>query len=106
MATIKDLKRMCLFSEFGCVTCPLGVFPGPCYPDFFPDNIDDIVDKWVAEHPIKTYAMDLFEKFPNALKVEEDGTPKCCWKFVYGDASYICESDCAKCWNREMKEDE
>lgn len=111
MATIKDLKSMCLSSGSDCATCPLvgcALVRGvkPCYPYSLPDNIDDIVDKWAAEHPIKTYAMDFFEKFPNALR-QNDGTPKCCWKFFYGDTSYICEpADCAKCWNREMKEDE
>ena len=100
MATIKDLKRMC--ESMMCKDCPF-VDLGCCEPNHFLDNADEIVDKWVAEHPVKTYAMDFFEKFPNASKVEEDGTPKCCWKFVYGDTSYICESaDCTKCWNREM----
>lgn len=104
MASIKDLKRMCK-EHSKCGGCPFIDFDC-CEPDHFPDNADEIADKWVAEHPVKTYAMDFFEKFPNALKVEEDGTPKCCWKFFYGDTSYICEpADCAKCWNREMKED-
>lgn len=105
MASIKDLKRLCSF-YIGCIDCPIKS-EYTCSVPRFPDNADEIVDKWVAEHPIKTYAMDFFNKFPNALKVEEDGTPKCCWKFFYGDTSYICEpADCAKCWNREMKEDE
>ncbi len=111
MASIKDLKRMC--ENMICKDCPLsGSDVANCWvhsvPIDYPDeDIDTIVDKWVAEHPVKTYAMDFFEKFPNASKVEEDGTPKCCWKFVYGDTSYICEpADCTKCWNREMKEND
>lgn len=104
MATIKDLKRMCKEHHY-CIGCPIFYLEG-CMLYRLPSNIDEIIDKWVAEHPVKTYAMDFFEKFPNASKVEEDGTPKCCWKFVYGDTSYICESaDCTKCWNREMKKD-
>mgnify|MGYP004552154553 CR=1 FL=1 len=104
MASIKDLKRMCEMQECDA-DCPLWREDKSCLPDDLPDNADEIVDKWVQEHPVKTYAMDFFEKFPNALR-QNDGTPKCCWKFFYGDTSYICEpADCAKCWNREMKED-
>ena len=105
MASIKDLKRMCLSTELGCAACPLGKFAGPCYPDSFPDNIEEIVDEWVEEHPVKTYAMDFFEKFPNAPR-DSDGAPKTCWKHVYGDGKYCSSDACTECWNREMKEDD
>lgn len=102
MASIKDWKRMCNnYSE--CKNCPMS---GCQYaPVNLPDITDDIVDKWVAEHPIKTYAMDFFEKFPNAPK-DSDGAPKACWRNVYGDGQYCdCGHDmCADCWNREMEE--
>ena len=105
MASIEDLKRLCSF-YIGCINCPLFINgTASCTPNELPNNAEKIINKWVAEHPVKTYAMDFFEKFPNALR-QNDGTPKCCWKFFYGDSSYICEpADCAKCWNREMKED-
>ena len=107
MATIKDLKRMCLSSGSDCATCPLvgcALVRGvkPCYPYSLPDNIDDIVDKWVAEHPIKTYAMDFFEKFPNAPR-SSDGIPQSCWGYVYGDGKYCDSAACIDCWNKEMR---
>lgn len=106
MASIKDLKRMCKMQKH-CADCPLGVFNGPCYPDFYPDNIDDILDKWVQEHPIKTYAMDFFEKFPNAVK-EPSGDPLPCIGAVhsefYGKPCPV--GGCSECWNQEMKEDD
>ena len=80
MATIKDLKRMCE-SYQDCNGCPLYFSCcGGCIVDF-PDNADEIVGKWILEHPVKTYAMDLFEKFPNAPK-DRNGAPIACWKHV------------------------
>ena len=71
-------------------------------------NVDAIVDKWVLKHPAKTYAMDFFEKFPNARRNEE-GTPATlvCRKELYSDelpCIWYC-GGCTKCWNREMKEE-
>ncbi len=105
MANIKDLKRMCNY-YYGkvqkCYNCPL--YDTDCSSSCFPDNADEIVDKWVQEHPVKTYAMDFFEKFPNAPR-DRDGAPKTCWKHVYGDGKYCSSDACTECWNREMKED-
>lgn len=106
MANIKDLQRMCRNCE-ECNGCPLFIKGfSQCTPSEFPDNVDEIIDKWVAEHPIKTYAMDFFEKFPNALR-NENGVPKFCFKHIYGDEIRCPFSDsysCTECWNREMKE--
>ena len=103
MASIKDLKRMC--KEHHCCTdCPIFYLEG-CMLYRLPSNIDEIIDKWVAEHPVKTYAMDFFEKFPNATR-DRNGVPEVCWKQVYGDGKDCPSDECIKCWNREMKEDD
>ena len=108
MASIKDLKRMCRNHE-ECNGCPLyiGGF-AQCTPSEFPDNVDEIVDKWVSEHPVKTYAMDFLEKFPNA-RLYSDKTPTACREFIYNNgcprrANIV--SDCADCWDMGMKEDD
>ena len=101
MAQIKDLKRMCKFYS-DCSNCELFAAYGTCGVCFLPDNLDEIVDEWVKEHPVKTYAMDFFEKFPNAHK-EDDGTPKLCITSFYGDEFECLEGGCKKCWNQEMK---
>lgn len=101
MASIKDLKRMCKEHHY-CIGCPLAHLEG-CMLYRLPINIDEIVNKWVDEHPTKTYAMDFFEKFPNAPR-DSDGAPKTCWKHVYGDGKYCSSDACTECWNREMKE--
>ena len=76
MAQIKDLKRMCA----------------------------SFVDKWAKSHPVKTYAMDFFKKFPNAPK-DKDGKPRTCIKNIYDNLDIDCsETDCVDCWNQEMKE--
>lgn len=106
MASIKDLKRLCSF-YIGCIDCPIKS-EYTCSVPRFPDNADEIVDKWVAEHPIKTYAMDFFEKFPNAPRLKS-GVPKVCIERIYNVAcidEYCCEPKCEECWNQEMKEDE
>ncbi len=103
MASIKDLKRMCE-KHSKCMGCPFIEFDC-CEPDHFSDNADEIVDKWVAEHPAKTYAMDFFEKFPDALKGEND-VPVACRRSFYGNKVQDCaDINCVECWNREMKED-
>lgn len=104
MASIKDLKRMCETQECCTADCPL-CRENSCLPESLPDNADEIIDKWAQEHPVKTYAMDFFEKFPNAPR-SSDGIPQTCWGHVYGDGKYCSSNDCTECWNREMKEDE
>lgn len=103
MASIKDFQRMCKTYELCSDGCP---FHGrtPCGPNKLPEHADEIIDKWVAEHPAKTYAMDFFEKFPNARK-ESSGEPSGCGCVgdVYG-VDLECCGDCRFCWNEVMPE--
>lgn len=106
MASIKDLKRMCK-KQFKCGVCPFSDL-SYCEPDYFPDNADEIVDKWVQEHPAKTYATDFFSKFPDAQRKTITGIPIPCIRVIYSE---FYDKDCpvggcSECWNREMKEDE
>ena len=104
MASIKDLKRMCEMQKH-CADCPLSR-DNSCMPDSLPDNADEIVDKWVQEHPVKTYATDFFEKFPNAQR-DRFGAPMMCMRRVYNIDNPECGAgSCYECWNREMKEDD
>ena len=104
MARLKDLKRMCKAYD-ACIYCPMSE-AGCASPNKFYDNAAEIVDKWVSEHPVKTYAMDFFEKFPNAPK-SCNRTPEVCWALVHGDGKH-CPSDvcnCTDCWNQLIPED-
>ena len=66
-----------------------------------------VLDEWAAAHPVKTYAQDFFEKFPNAPK-SSVGTPKACpYNCGYcADSGCVFDSnrssDCLACWNRPM----
>lgn len=106
MARLKDLKRMCKAYD-ACIYCPMSE-AGCASPNKFYDNADEIVDKWVSEHPVKTYAMDFLEKFPNA-RLYGDKTPTACREFIYNNGCprrTNIVSDCADCWNMEIKEDD
>lgn len=50
MATIKDLKRMCEMQYNHCSGCPL-VKCCDLIPMKWEENLDVIVDKWLAIHP-------------------------------------------------------
>lgn len=104
MASIKELKRMCKEHQH-CIDCPLVNLEG-CSLYRLPSNIDDIVDKWVSDHPVKTYAMDFFEKFPKAPK-DPSGCPMPCIRLIYSE--FIDKSclgyTCKDCWNQLIPED-
>lgn len=89
-----------------CGKCPLFDIEGTsCYkPCEYLDNADEIVDKWVQEHPVKTYADDFFEKFPDAQRTAT-GIPIMCIEAIYfkfSDRDSCPVGGCPECWNREM----
>ena len=66
------------------------------------------LQKWSDEHPVKTYAQDFFEKFPDAQS-GLDGTPLVCREEIYGRARPEFEDcgytgTCKNCWNEPMEE--
>ena len=100
MAEIKDLKRMCEFHSY-CSKCELNELFNSCGARFLPDNVDEIIDKWVKEHPLKTYMQDFYEKFPNAYK--ENDRPTVCRTHIYGEEPNCFKIDCKECWNQFMR---
>lgn len=105
MASIKGLKRMCNSYE-ECEGCPMSDERGDCKVQYapcdIPDDVNEIVDKWVAEHHAKTYMQDFFEKFPNARK-SRTGEPISCVEDMYS-VDFGCGDDCHACWNKVMPE--
>ena len=103
MASIKDVKRMC--KSMNCSECPLSKGGSMCILVTLPNNADELVDKWVSEHPIKTYAMDFFDKFPDAQRKVTTGIPIPCIGTIYSEfRDKDCPvRGCSECWNREMK---
>lgn len=78
---LEELKRLCE-SKQRCTDCPLSRDTNNDCPLGYPygwkgENTKkaiSIVEKWSAEHPMKTRLMDFLEKFPNA-SLGSSGTP-------------------------------
>lgn len=68
----------------------------------------EAMQKWIDEHPGKTYAQDFFEKFPEA-KPDKEGVPRICRVNCYGGScqysavSGAGSAPCKACWNEEME---
>ena len=101
---LKEWKRICY--ECTCAECPLSEkFTPKCiacddYVWCNPEEAVAIVEQWSKEHPMKNYAQDFFEKFPDARKTIE-GIPFTCKMNVYGGE---CKHNCTDCWNESMEE--
>ena len=98
-----DNDGMCTIN---CSTCGLskynnGMNIGCCAFEYLcPEKAVAIVEQWAKEHPLRTYAKDFFEKFPDALK-DHNGIPTSCKRNIYGG---ICGGGCLDCWNSQMEE--
>ena len=105
MAEIKDFARMC-YSHIDCEECPFEIEKvGACSSFMYKhtEEAENIITEWCKEHPQKTYAMDFFEKFPNAREFT-DGIPDLPACDIYGDLRCFVDNcsggrDCAICWN-------
>lgn len=112
-----ELKRLCssrdkcqkLNSDGGC---PLYAFcngiPAISYSVAKVKEAIETMQKWIDEHPEKTYAQDFFEKFPEA-KSDKEGMPWICRANCYGGscqhsaAAGAGSAPCKACWNEEME---
>ena len=105
MATLYDLNRMCR-NGYDCVGCPVvdlcARFPSECEEEEV-KRMEEVIDKWVEEHKQKTYLADFKKKFPNA-RINSNGIPGMCIRFMYGDDACECCGDCNKCWRKGMPE--
>ena len=69
----------------------------------------EALQKLSNEHPVKTYAQDFFEKFPDAPK-DESAKVKCpvaCRRGIYGGGCPKIDPEidcCCECWNEPMEE--
>lgn len=104
---LMEWKRLC--SSRLCHTggkCPMLFFCDIATEKFHDAIIKDAIEalqKWSDEHPRKkTYAQDLFNKFPDASRVD-DGRPKACRCVIYGGKCPLAEGkECRDCWNEPM----
>lgn len=110
---LKELKRMCQCDKGGqCDECPM---KDHCLseeaPLFWKDKMMDsavpIVEKWSAEHPVKTRLQDFMEKHPGA-EVNADDLPPFMpsWLGYCGKSCYSCERQPTDkdCWDLPVEE--
>ena len=69
----------------------------------------EALQKLSNEHPVKTYAQDFFEKFPDAPKDEavKEMSPLACRRVIYGGGCPMTDLKidcCYECWNEPMEE--
>ena len=96
----KIRERMC---KEGCKICPVGYTNNGhelgctdfmvCYPEQF----EQLVENWAAEHPIKSRESALKEVFPNVE--ERNGVPNVCPRILEGKTSR--DYNCVRktCWD-------
>lgn len=100
----REFRRMCKTYEY-CEGCPFDKLEFSCREIKISNNDIkqkvEIVEKWSKEHPVKTMAMDFFEKFPNAPS--NNGVPICCPSQIYENKNSSCDGNCKKCWNRPLE---
>ena len=100
---VSDLKRFC--KKHYCDDCPLHDLGGGCENINSIKIIYPILTKWIEEHPVKTYLMDIKDKFPDMIIDNDFAMKYCVWRFYGKNAKPkdgCTVGGCKKCWNREM----
>lgn len=115
----KEHRRMCDSHEM-CETCPFHLPPDYyCLGDVLADSECEIteravsiVEKWSAEHPVKTRLQDFLEKYPEAmlrggLPLFLPYTVGYCGdtdEVACGYCMHCSRNDPEKCWNLPLEE--
>ena len=107
---IKERRRMCVFYKGSCSKCPAKNCI--CFnidEMSVDDRIVDIIEKWAAEHPVKTRQSEFLKQWPNAER-DKNGWVNVCPKRLTGKgpneegSCYIVCSDCLHAfWSQEVE---
>lgn len=95
---LKEVGRMSHGCTIDCNECPIGIYNNKISVNCgvlrtqHPDKYVEIVEQWSAEHPPKTQADLLFERYPNAAK-DENGIPE----ILPCDIGILCENSAECC---------
>lgn len=124
---VKEYHRMCKFYP-DCIKCPIGEskkdknLHNNCSDIYLLSNInaESIVEKWIKEHPVKTYKTDFEEKMKELLKIFPNYDTEGYMNYNGNLCKYgvVCVADfyfngnhesascdgltCKECWNREI----
>lgn len=110
------MNRMCLKSKH-CHDCPMyeklvdSAFNCMGFFQQYPEEAEEILKKWNADHPAKTLKDVFNEVFPNVPRHGErapDIPTTCVLSVGYAPSCQTdecCERNCIKCWNQPYKEE-
>ena len=94
---LKERKRMCNSYNNMCDGCGFGKVPECDHTeDDNPEKAVEIVEKWSAEHPVKTRQSEFLKLFPNA-KINSSGVLSACPVRIDENAVDACKDPCEKC---------
>lgn len=110
---LKTLDRMC---HCECLKCEFrkvrsGIETCPVWQRTHPEEAVAIVEKWAADHPIKTRQSEFLKMFPGAAVGETDSCLTLCPCNIYGKMRKECGTPkCSECrkafWLAEDEEGE
>ena len=108
---LKEAMRMCDTTK-DCEECPFhnlnATFPCHSCPGHLdvanPEKAVEIVEKWAAEHPVKTRKSEFLKTFPNANPEDIDPCNMDTSLATDGTCGYKRCDDCRKeYWNEEVE---
>lgn len=106
---LKTISRMCSSYGLQCSDCPIGIESKKEYLDcysfikFHIEEVVEIVEKWMEEHPAKTRKSALLEIFPTVI-LSEDGIPIICPHDMGQIGCHTtCEECCKEFWTEEIE---
>lgn len=97
---LKAKNRICRGND--CYVCPIGNSNGGCRAgvaknqESTEEELVQIVEKWSAEHPIKTRQSEFLKMFPNA-RLNECKSIAICPRIVDANFSECKDEGCSKC---------
>lgn len=98
---LKEKERMCKKTDF-CVNCPAyrenNGYDVPCdeFMNEYPKEYVSCVEKWSAEHPVKTRQGEFLKMFPNAQTLR-NGALVVCPKVIDLECGINCNRSCIDC---------
>lgn len=108
---LKTISRMCSSYDSECDGCPIAIEIKrkgeylDCYSfiKFHIEEVVEIVEKWMEEHPAKTRKSALLEIFPTVI-LSEDGIPIICPHDMGQIGCHTtCEECCKEFWTEEIE---
>lgn len=105
---ITGRNRMCAYYNY-CGDCPANDCACEKLAEMDTDySIVPIVEKWVAEHPVKTRKEAFVKMFPDAMR-DSCGNLNVCPKSITGEEHWegACRNGCRNCqmkfWSQEIE---